>query len=194
GRPPPRFLMIYLGYFIIGAVLVALAILAVPLSLGYDSTTRRLRVKWLGMTVIRRLKAKKPEKPAEEPKKKWKYRTPAIMWRLWQKRDLVLEIVRQLEQFILKVYRTLSFQDTKVDLSLPDPMWNGVLFGVLTNLHLQEINLLVNFENRNYARIRVTIYPIMVVQKLASLLVRLPYMRLLRLAWDLKKNRQRQKD
>lgn len=186
--------MIYLGYFIIGAVLVALAILAVPLSLGYDSTTRRLRVKWLGMTVIRRLKAKKPEKPAEEPKKKWKYRTPAIMWRLWQKRDLVLEIVRQLEQFILKVYRTLSFQDTKVDLSLPDPMWNGVLFGVLTNLHLQEINLLVNFENRNYARIRVTIYPIMVVQKLASLLVRLPYMRLLRLAWDLKKNRQRQKD
>jgi hypothetical protein len=73
-------------------------------------------------------------------------------------------------------------------------MWNGVLYGALTNLHLKEINLLVNFENRNYARIRVTIYPYRVVQKLAALLVRLPYIRMLRLAWDLKKYRQRPKD
>lgn len=193
---PPQlfFLMIYLGYFILGTVLMVLVILAVPISLGYDSTTRRLRVKWLGLTLIRRPKAEKPKKPPAEPKKKWKFRTLAVIRRLWQKRDLLLEIIRLAEKFVLGVYRTLSFQDTEVGVSLPDPMWNGVLYGALTNLHLKEINLLVNFENRNYARIRVTIYPYRVVQKLAALLVRLPYIRMLRLAWDLKKYRQRPKD
>jgi hypothetical protein len=75
-------------------------------------------------------------------------------------------------------------------LSLPDPTWNGLLYAALSNLTLQDANLSVNFENRPYAKIWLTLYPYRLVQKLAGLLLRLPYLRLLKLVWDLKKCRQ----
>jgi hypothetical protein len=69
-------------------------------------------------------------------------------------------------------------------------MWNGLLYGVLPNFHLKDFNLSVNFENRNYVKIWVTVFPYRVVTKLAALLLRLPYIRLFRLAWELRKHRQ----
>ena len=82
--------------------------------------------------------------------------------------------------------RTLSFRDSEVSFSLPDPMWNGMLYGILTNIQLQNVSLSVNFEQRNYAKLWVTAYPYRVAWKLAALLIRLPYLNLLRFAWDLK--------
>ena len=66
-------------------------------------------------------------------------------------------------------------------------MWNGLLFAVVSTIHLENVYLSVNFENRNYAKIRVTIYPYRVASKLATFLIQLPYIRILRFAWDLKK-------
>ena len=68
-------------------------------------------------------------------------------------------------------------------------MWNGVLSAVLLNVNLPNINLSVNFEDRNYAKIWVIIYPYRILAKLAVFLCQLPYLRLARLAWDLKKAR-----
>jgi hypothetical protein len=184
-----------LGYFILAAVLLTLVILAVPVSLGYDSVDSRLRVKWLGLTFTKRLGGEKPakirptrQKPHRERKRQLQGR--AALTRLWQGRDLVGELINRVGKFGFEVLRTLSFRHTEVSLSLPDPGWNGLLYAVLGNLTLKDANLSVNFENRHYAKIWVTVYPCRLAQKLAGLLLRLPYLRLLKLAWDLKKCRQ----
>lgn len=69
-------------------------------------------------------------------------------------------------------------------------MWNGLLYAAVGNLQLKEMNLSVNFDNRNYAKVWVTAYPYRVIWRLATLLLTLPYIRLLRLARDLKRNRK----
>ncbi len=108
------------------------------------------------------------------------------MARFWQKRDLVWELLNRLGRFVLEVLRTLSFRDSEATVSLPDPMWNGVLYGVLTNIHLENVDLSVNFEQRNYAKIWVTVYPYRLALQLADLLIRLPLLNIIRFAWDLK--------
>jgi len=65
-----------------------------------------------------------------------------------------------------------------------------MLSAVLLNLQVQDVALAVNFQARNYAKIWVAIYPYRVLGKLAVFLFHLPYPRLVRLAWDLKKARR----
>ena len=178
-------------YSILAVMLVlVVVIMAAPISLGYDSTENWFRVKWLGLTITRRPTAKKLERAPKKLPKKWQIRGLALMRRLWQVRDLLLELTRRLGQFGFDLFQASSFRDSEATVSLPDPMWNGVLCGMLTNIHLKDLNLSVNFENRNYARIWMTVYPYRVVPKLLVLLLRLPYIRMVRFAWDLKKSRQ----
>ena len=180
--------MNYLAYFMLGAMLLAIVLLAAPISLRYDSVEKWYKLRWLGLTITRRPGAAKPKKSRKITKKKRKPHGFALMGRLWRQRDLVAELINKVGRFVLEVFRTLSFRDSEAAVSLPDPMWTGVLYGVLTNVQLQNVNLWVNFENRNYAKIQVTVYPYRVAGKLLSLLIRLPYLHLLRFAWDLRKS------
>lgn len=179
--------MDYLAYFILAVMLMGLVFLAAPISLGYDSREQWYQVEWLGLSVTRRWGREKPQKSPRITKKKRKLQGSALMTNLWQRRDLVRALINQVGRFVVEVLRTLTFRDSEAAVSLPDPMWNGVLYGVLANIPWQEVNLSVNFENRNYAKIRVTVYPHRVAWKLAVLLLQLPYRQLLRFAWDLKK-------
>ncbi|MFI5331353.1 MAG: hypothetical protein ACHQ2F_10035 [Desulfobaccales bacterium] len=166
---------------------MGLVLLAVPVSLGYNSAEKWFKVTWLGLTITRRWGREKPLTIRRKTgKKPGKVKGGAILPRLWRQRELVTELINRLGRFALEVGRTLSFRDSEASLSLPDPMWNGVLYGVLTNIQLKHVNLSVNFENRNYAKLWVTAYPYRVAWKLAALLIRLPYLNLLRFAWDLK--------
>lgn len=183
-------------FFLLGLILVVILFLAAPVSLGYDSPEKRLRVGWLGLKVTRRLGREKPAKP-KKPKKPKRIsegltegkKAPGfgVMRLLWRQRDLVRELIRRLLGLVLEICRTLSFRDSEATISLPDPMLNGMLSGVLHNIDVQEANLSVNFEERNYAKIRVTVYPYRVVGKLAVFLLDFPYIRTIRLAWAMRK-------
>lgn len=174
------------GYFILGAALVGMIILAVPVSLGYDSSQKWFKVNWLGLTITKRLGKEKSKKPRKITEKEKKIHGLDLAERLWQRRELAAELIRKVGRFGVGVLRTLRFLDSEVGFSLPDPMWNGMLYGILTNVQLQNVSLSVNFEQRNYAKLWVTAYPYRVAWKLAALLIRLPYLNLLRFAWDLK--------
>ena len=179
--------MNYLSYFIWGALLLALVVLAVPISLGYDSIENWFQVRWLGLTITSRLGQEKPKKIKKKTaQKKRKIHGLAVMAQCWQKRDLVSELLNKIGRLVIEVAGTLRFRDSEASVSLPDPMWNGVLYGVLTNIHLEKVDLSVNFENRNYAKIWVTVYPYQLAGQLAFLLIRLPYLHILKFAWDLK--------
>jgi hypothetical protein len=177
-------------YLLLGLILLGTLILAAPVSLGYNSLEKWLKVRWLGVTITRGPGRKKPEKPRKSDtrkKKGWGSANPRV---LWQARDLVRELIGKLLKFAWELCRTLSFRDSEASISLPDPMWNGMLAAVLLNFQVQNIDLAVNFEARNYAKIWVTIYPYRVLGKLAAFLGRLPYVGLVRLAWDLKQARR----
>ena len=177
--------MNYFSYAILGGLLLGIVLLAVPISLGYNSAEKWFKVKWLGLTIAWGLGREQPL-TVRRKTGPGKVKGGAILPRLWRQRELVAELITRLGRFSLEVCRTLSFRDSEASFSLPDPMWNGVLYGVLTGLQLENVNLSVNFENRNYAKLWVTAYPYRVAWKLAALLVRLPYLHLLRFAWDLK--------
>jgi hypothetical protein len=177
-------------YFLLGLILIVTLILAAPVSLGYRSPGKWLTLRWLGMTFTRELGQEKPGKPRKSGTGKKKGRTLANLRVLWQARDLVRELIGKLLKFAWELCRTLDFRNSEATFSLPDPMWNGMLAAVLLNLQVQNIDLSVNFEERNYAKIWVTIYPYRVLGKVAVFLCRLPYVGLVRLAWDLKKLRQ----
>lgn len=177
-------------YLILGLLLMGLLILAVPISLGYDTGEPWLKITWLGLTLKKRLEEEKPPKKKTITQKS-KMRGWAVLRRLWEKRDLCLELLQRVWRFFLEVFRTLNFRDSEAGISLPDPMWNGLLYGVVSTIHLENISLSVNFENRNYAKIRVTVYPYRVIHQVTTFLLHLPYLRILRFAWDLKKTTSR---
>jgi hypothetical protein len=177
-------------YLILGILLMGLLILAAPISLRYDSGEQWLRIKWLGLSLKKRLGVEKPKKPRKIIGSKNKRVGWAVLWRLWEKRELCLELTHRAWRFVLEIFRTLSFRDSKAVISLPDPMLNGLLYGVVSTLHLENVDLSVNFENRSFAKIRVKIYLYRVAPKFAAFLMHLPYMRILRFAWDLNATRQ----
>lgn len=178
-------------YWILGAMLVlGIIFLAAPISLRYDSTVQWFQVHWLGLTFTRRPGAKKPEKIRKKirpkaRKKQW-IKGPALAARLWGQRDLVKELLVRACRFLLELYRTLVFKECEAAVCLPDPMLNGLLYGILINTPLPQAGLSVNFEQRNFAKIRVTVYPYRVALKTVVLLFHLPYLRMIRLARDLK--------
>lgn len=182
-----------MAFFLLGLILLGLLILAAPVSLEYNSLEKRFKVRWLGVTFTRMLGREKPEKP-KKPEKTPKRKTAASKARglgamkvILRQRDLVRELIRKLLGLALEVCRTLSFRDSEATFSLPDPMLNGILSAVLHNIDVQEANLSVNFEERNYARIRVTVYPYRIVGRLGAFLLHFPYIRTTRLVWAVKK-------
>ena len=169
---------------------MGLLILAAPISLGYDSGEPWLRIKWLGLSLKTRLGGEKPKKLRKTKPQKSAGHGWAVLGRLWDRRDLCLELVHRVRRVVLEVAQTLSFRDSAAGISLPDPMLNGLLYAVVSNVRLQNVDFSVNFEDRNFAKIRVTVYPYRVAAKLTVFLVRLPYIRILRFARDLIKTRR----
>jgi hypothetical protein len=179
--------------FPLGLILAGLILLAAPISLGYNSVEKRLKVRWLGVTFTTGLGRKKPEKPRKSPgvpAAPGKGSTFGSLGLCWRQRDLVRELLLKLLGLALEICRTLSFRESEATISLPDPLWNGLLYSLAANINVRELNLSVNFQERNYAKIWVTAYPCRVMLKLAVFLLRFPYLRTIKLAWSLKKQRQ----
>ncbi|MFZ5448247.1 MAG: hypothetical protein ACOZFS_06375 [Thermodesulfobacteriota bacterium] len=174
-------------YLVLGLILLALLILAAPISLGYDTRDQWLRIKWLGLSLKKSLGVEEPKKPKKAVTEKGKMHGWAVLRRLWQQRELCLEIIQRVWRVILEIFRTFSFRESEATMSLPDPMLNGLLYAVVSNVHLDNVELSVNFENRNFAQIWVTVYPYRVASKLTTFLLHLPYLRIIRFAWDLRK-------
>jgi hypothetical protein len=179
-----------MSYLILGILLMGLLILAAPISFGYDTGEPWLRIRWLGLTLKKSCAAKQPHRQKTLSQKS-RTRGRAVLLRLWAKRDLCLELLQRVRGFSLGVFRTLNFRDSEAGISLPDPMWNGWLYGVVSAIDVENVSLSVNFENRNYVKIRVTVYPYRVIHQATTFVLHLPYLRLLRFAWDLKKTTPR---
>jgi len=177
-------------YLVVAVIVLSLLVLCAPLSLGYDSQERMVRVKWLGLTGAGRLRAKKPkrlEKPLREQEK-------GLGWAGWRRLsregDLARELLGGIGRLGRDLLRIVSFKGSAASISLPEPGWNGMLYGLLAALDLEGVVLAVNFNGVNFARIWLTFYPYQVIARLIGWLARLPWRRLLRVSRDLRKIRR----
>lgn len=164
-----------------------LVFLLIPVSLRFDSTKKYLSVRWMSLSVTKRLGSKKPKRLKVKPEKEKKPNIKAI-WRLLLKdRYLIFELFQKGYRSVIDMLQSVSIREMEANFSTPDPMWNGVFCGIFANIHLENVNLSMNFQNINYVRGCLQFYPYKVVKVAAGLLVRLPYRRIIRTALYVKK-------
>ena len=180
--------------FLILLVVVSgiLAVLLIPVSLRFDSRQKRISVEWLRFSVTRRLVRKKRKVPKERSERETKRTIKAIGRFFLSDRDLFLELCAAAYRFVIDLLRSVSVRKLEVNLSTTDPMWNGVISGVLANVHLENVSLAANFQTENHIKGWLQLYPYKLLKVSTGLLFRLPYRRMIRTLLFTKENQQRE--
>ena len=168
--------------------LMALLFLFTPVSLEFDTVKKSLTVGWMCIHHRVRLGRRKPARPKAEPERKKKSHAKAIGLYLLEERDLIFELFRRARRPLVKLLRSLSIRNVEGSFSTPDPMWNGVLYGICFNLPLENVHLSANFENINYVKGGVQFYTYKIVETAVPLLIGLPYRRIIRAFLSIRKS------
>jgi len=160
--------------------LMALLSLFTPVSLEFDTVKRSLHVGWMCVDHRMRLGRQKLARSRAKPERKKKSHAKAIGLYLFEERDLIFELFRKARRPLVKLLQSVSIRNVEGSFSTPDPLWNGVLYGICFNLPLENVHLSANFENINYVKGVVQFYPYKLVETGVPLLIGLPYRRIIR--------------
>ncbi len=172
-----------LSYIILLTLTVAiLGFLLIPVSLRFDSTEKSLTVRWMSLSVTKTLGREKPRRPKE---KKWTLK--AFGRGLLKDRYLFAELLQKGYRTVIDLVRSVSIREMEATFSTPDPLWNGVLWGVFANIHLENVSLSMNFQNINSVRGWLQFHPYRIIKVAVGLLIRLPYLRIIRTASSIKR-------
>lgn len=177
-------------YFVLSAACLGIVFLILtPVSLRFDSRERSLHVRWMGLSVTKRLAKKRP-KPAKEKGERKKRRSFKVPIRLlFKERTLIYEVVQKTFRSILNMLKTVSIHDLEGSFSTPDPALNGMLWGIFSSLQLENVRLSANFQNVNYIRGSLRFYPYKVTRVAATFLIRIPYRPIIRTVLAIRKHR-----
>lgn len=190
-----------IGWSIVLVIFIFFALLLViPFYFIVDSQEKRFSVRWfflrvafrlsdksweIGLAGIRFRKKKKPapspaaprpeEKPMEEEEKEER---PSFVSILLSHRALVIHLSEMAAQYALALLRSFSISHLWLDISLDDPVVNGICYGAVQGVRIKRAHLAVNFwgENRFVGKFALPLYR-MVIPTL-RLLFRLPYIEL----------------
>jgi hypothetical protein len=177
-----------LVYAVAAAILlIALASLFAPVYLKFDTLGKSFRIGWMGLGFGRRWDRRKPAPVKAEPERKKKFPAQAIGLHLFQERDLVFELVQKAHRPLMRLLRSVSVQNVEASLSTPDPLWNGVLYGIGCSLPWKNVHLSANFRNLNYAKGELHLYLYKVVEAAVPLLIGLPYRRIIKAFLSIRK-------
>jgi len=168
--------------------LTALLFLFTPVSLQFDTVRKSLYVRWMGVALGIRLGRREPAPSKAEPEKKKKSYAKAIGLYLFEERDLIFELLRRARRPLVRLLRSVSIRNVEGSVSTPDPLWNGVLYGICFSLPLENVHLSANFENINYLKGGVKFYPYKIVETAVALLIGLPYRRIIRAFLSIRKS------
>lgn len=171
--------------------LVALVFLFTPVSLEFDTVKKSLRVGWLGVDLRIRSDRRKTERSKAEPESKKKSYAKAIGLYLVKESDLVFELVRKARRPLMRLLQSVSVRNVEGSFSTPDPLWNGVFYGICSNLPLENVHLSANFKNINYVKGEVQLYLYKIVETAVPLLIGLPYRRIIRAFLSIRKSSDR---
>ncbi len=176
------------GIAVLVIFLKTLVFLFIPLSLRFDTAKKSLQVGWMGVDLKIRLDRRKPARSKKEPERRKKFKAKAIGLYLVEERDLIFELVQKARRPLLRLLRSVSIRNVEGSFSTPDPLWNGVLYGIFFNLPLEKFHLSANFENINYVKGEVQLYLYKIVEAAVPLLIGLPYRRIIRAFLSIRKS------
>lgn len=164
-----------------------LVIFLIPVSLGFDSRQQNFTVRWMNLSITKRLEKKGPRRPEEKPQREKKRFIKTIGVRLLKDRVLFFELLQKGYHSMIDVLRSVCIREVEATFSTPDPLWNGVFYGILNNIHSKNVSLTMNFQNINYVKGWLQFHPYKIVKVVAGLLVRLPYRRIVKTVFFAKK-------
>jgi hypothetical protein len=187
------FLVGVLSYMVVLAILIGvLVLLMAPIKLRFDSRQKRLTFHWMGLSATRKLRREKLGETQEEGERE-KGRIIKTVGRLFLKdRYLTLELLLKAYRPFVYLLRSVSVRELEASFSTPDPMWNGVLFGIVNNIHHKNARLSVNFQGINYLRGCLEIRPYRLLHATISMLVHLPYRRIIRTILGIRKTERKE--
>jgi hypothetical protein len=167
---------------------IALLLLFTPVSLKFDTVKKSLHAGWMGVDLRIRLGRRKPARSKAEPERKKKSHAQAIGLYLVEERDLIFELLCKARRPLMKLLQSVSIRNMEGSFSTPDPLWNGILYGICFNLPWEKFHLSANFENINYVKGEVQLYLYRVVETVVPLLIGMPYRRIIRAFWAIRKS------
>jgi len=160
--------------------LITFVFLFTPVSLEFDTVKKSLDLGWMGVDLRIRSDRRKPARSKAEPERKKKSHAKAIGLYLFEESDLIFELLRKARRPLMRLLQSVSIRNIEASFSTPDPLWNGVLYGICFNLPLEKFHLSANFENINYVKGEVQLYLYKIVETVVPLLIGLPYRRIIR--------------
>jgi hypothetical protein len=169
--------------------LVVLVFLFTPVSLEFDTVKKSFRVGWRGVDLRIRLDRRKPARSKAEPERKKKSHAKAIGLYLFEESDLIFELIRKARRPLMRLLQSVSIRNIEGSFSTPDPLWNGVLYGICCfSLPLEHVHLSANFKDINYVKGELQLYPYKIVETAVPLLIGLPYRRIIRAFLSIRKS------
>lgn len=174
--------------------LFALCVLFGPIVCNFDTTSGRVRARWLLLQYAgpllwnkggghwlfagkeihpsRRKHDKKPREPRKRPKKS----RGLFLARCLRDSSIRRAFRRQLVALGRGILRSASVTECRARVSLPDPAANGILYGALAAVGWtarEEFQL--NFAGENNISLEIRIHLYCIVRPILSFLIHLPY-------------------
>ncbi|MBI3805024.1 MAG: hypothetical protein HY282_14835 [Nitrospirae bacterium] len=162
------------------------------INIGFNFTRQRLTIRVVGIPIGRGKKGTKaPTPPSGEATEKGDERAreenekrpekgeaperPSVVKVLFSHRALMVHLTELATRYLIDLLRAFSVSHLDFDLSLDDPMINGICYGALQGVQIKRVYLAVNFwgENRFVGRFALPLYRLAVPT--LRVLIHLPY-------------------
>ena len=193
------------GVVFLSVLLLIAAMLFTPLIFTIDSGTGQMRVRWLAALEysrpllgprdeaqlriagkLLRLPARgagRKRRPAARGRPMAQKRARAVRFlrRCLRQPNIRRVLVERIGQLAKRMLRSIAWTRQQIDLSLPDPAWNGMLAGWLAGLPGGRRSAVrVNFTGDSGLFLEVRVYPYRIATALLVFSTGLPYRALLR--------------
>jgi hypothetical protein len=148
--------------------LVGLA-LAVSIECRFDTRERRerrWRLSWAGVPLPLPGRSGRRKRPARPGRRARRFGLGIL-----RDRVLLRVLLQAGRRAVRDVVRAVHVGELDAVVSLPDPMWNGILFGLFGDLRRGRMHVSIAFEGRSWARGRIRVRPIRFVPIVARLLL-----------------------
>lgn len=192
-----------LGGWVISVFAIILAlVLFVPIFFTIDSERNTFYVRWFffdlsidlstktavaGFAGIHPVKKKKkppspaapPPTPPEQPE--GRRSLFSLLSVTLSRRSLLIELLQKTVQYLIRLLRSFSIRELRVDCSSKDPVVDGICYGAIQGAQIKKVHLSVNFWGENRIVGRFSLMLVRLVIPTLMFLVRLPYIQLYRL-------------
>lgn len=123
------------------------------LKVSLDPRNRSMTVSFAGLYTREIKKKKDVQRPSSQNDMKTKKdEKPNLINLLLSRKSLLVDVLSISFRYVIKLLSLASIKEIQGECSLPDPMINGICYGLIENIEIRNVHLSVNFLGRNTFR------------------------------------------